>query len=212
VSKIFIVTYCRDEDIEFLKGIIEPGDVVVGVDQGIDLLLQNGVRFDYCIGDFDSAVCDVEGLGLTPEHIMPLQIEKDVSDLEYALQDFADSEGEIVVINNLQGRLDHILSVINLLEAHPNVSIRSARQDAYVVSGSYQATLPIGTTLSLMPITEQVQGVVTAGLFYALAGETLYKHNSRGLSNKTVDKNIEINFIDGRLLVIINRLEGQYAT
>jgi len=208
VRKIFLVTYCNNDDITFLKTLLQQGDIIAGIDQGTDLLLQNGITPTYCLGDFDSTLTDIAGLGLPPQNIIRLKVQKEDSDLEYALQYFANTEAEIVVINNLQGRLDHILSVLNLLEAHPSVCIRSAKQDVYFVSNSFKASLPVGTTLSLLPQTETVEGITTVGLFYKLQGETLYKKKNRGLSNISVDKNIEINFLDGQLLVVINRLEG----
>ena len=184
---------------QYLKTKIDFGDTVVGIDQGIQRLVSNGIPFHYCIGDYDSF--DVS-LVNDPCTIIKLDAEKDFTDLEYGVRYFPDHE--IFIINNLQGRIDHILGVIHLLELRHDIHIISASQEIHLVRKHYSANLPIGTTISLIPISEKVTNITTSGLYYRLDNETLYRKKSRGLSNKNVDNFIDVFFLDGELLIIIN--------
>jgi thiamine pyrophosphokinase len=65
--------------------------------------------------------------------------------------------------------------------------------------------LPINTIISLIPLTDSVNGIFTKGLYYELKNESLFRNSSRGLSNKNVDNFIEINIIDGELIILVNK-------
>ena len=173
--------------------------MIVGVDQGIARLIDNGISFQYCIGDFDSFD---ERLLNESHEIIRLDKDKDFTDLEYAVRYFAGHE--ICIVNNLQGRIDHILAVVYLLESYDNIYIMSAKQEIHLAKKHFCAHLPIGTTISLIPISNQVKKIKTQGLQYPLEYETLYRKKSRGISNKNLDNFIDISFLDGKLLIIIN--------
>jgi thiamine pyrophosphokinase len=206
MSKFFFVTYCDDEDIHLLKRLYTEGDVIVGVDQGFDVLMRNEIVPEYVIGDFDSTLlCEDE----FPDRckVIKLNTEKDESDLEYAINYFQDSGASytnFVIINNLQGRTDHTMSAIHLVETYPNISIMSGSQEIELVENDFTKELPIDTCVSLIPLTDKVSGVSTQGLYYGLQNEILYRKKSRGLSNKNTEKVIKINISDGKLLVISN--------
>ena len=200
MSKVYLVSYCDDSDIKYLKSRLDSDDIVVGVDQGIAGLTANNVPFQYGIGDFDSFD---ECLLSDSIKIIKLDREKDCTDLEYAVHYFA--KHEICIINNLQGRIDHTLAALSLLESYDNTYIMSAKQEIHLAKKHFSANLPIGTTISLIPISEQVKNIKTQGLYYPLENETLYRKKSRGISNKNVDNFIDILFLDGELLIVINK-------
>jgi len=207
MDTIFLVTYCDDRDIIYLKTLLQTGDLLVGIDQGILRLLAHNLSPDYYIGDWDSLVADLKPLiqqKVPSKNIIELQSEKDDSDLEHALKYFTPQKKNMVIVNNLQGRIDHALSAISLLAGTPNICIKSATTTVYLSTGQFTLTLPVQTTISLIPFTETVDNITTTGLYYQLSHEILHKTNSRGLSNFNIDKNIHISFSGGKLLVIIN--------
>jgi thiamine pyrophosphokinase len=162
------------------------------------------------IGDFDSYNPLDETIELCIANnpsfrFIRLSPDKDLSDLEYAVRYFLSLGYNITIVNNLQGRIDHILSSLYLLELGEDISISSASQDVFLAKNNFSISLPLDTTISLIPISKVVTQVKTHGLLYPLENETIYRANSRGLSNKNVDKNIDISFLDGRILVVINR-------
>ena len=94
----------------------------IGVDRGVEILIEQGIRPIYAIGDFDS----IENQNLlTKLKIERLPTRKDVTDshaaVEYALLQGYD---EIDIYGVTGGRLDHFLSAMCLLEKYQNVKIR----------------------------------------------------------------------------------------
>jgi len=249
MNKTYLVSYCENEDIDFLKTMLAPNDILVGVDQGADLLFKNFLTPDFIIGDFDSFPVNESKI---PEkcQIIRLNPDKDESDLEYAVRYFLDrndvlsnsklkscpdndevesnfaecesvaQQREIIIINNMQGRIDHTLSVLGLLEQQyeltndsesmksknkTTICILNSATEIYLSRGHFQKEILSNSTISLIPISDEVKKISTRGMLYELDKETLYRKKTRGISNKNIDKNIAINFCVGELLVVINK-------
>jgi thiamine pyrophosphokinase len=132
---------------------------------------------------------------------------KDQTDLELAL-DLAIARGatEITILGALGGRFDQTLANALLLVkpamARIPARIAGADFDAWLAWERATITGRVGETVSLIPLTEQVQGIVTEGLLYPLRNETLYLGAARGVSNALVAERAEIRFARGLLLVI----------
>lgn len=60
----------------------------------------------------------------------------------------------------------------------------------------------IGDTLSLIPFQDDVVGIITNGLEYALRGETLHFGPARGVSNVIISPEASVTFKSGILLII----------
>ena len=90
------------------------GDLIIAADSGYLGAQKLGIRPDILLGDFDS-LGDVK----TPDSVKRLQVpsEKDFTDTQLAV-DTAIKNGatEIVIIGGLDGRLDHTLSNLAILE------------------------------------------------------------------------------------------------
>ena len=224
----FFVSYCSDKDIELLKKRYNSDDVLIGVDQGADILYRNGLKPNFVIGDFDSLQTDLKEFGSECE-IITLSIEKDQSDLEYAIDYFLNAKCkmknvntpahqpignrhykrgmesvEIVIINSLQGRVDHILSTIYLFEKYPQAKILNAEQEVFWINKDFVSEMPLNTCLSLLPISDEVKNVTTSGLYYSLNNETLQRMNSRGISNKSLENKVMISFEEGKMIGVIS--------
>jgi thiamine pyrophosphokinase len=159
------------------------GTLVIAADGGLRKAELLGLRPALVIGDGDS---------LAPETLAELEekgielrlhpVDKDESDTELALRE-AVSRGarRIVVLGALGGlRLDHELANMLLLGlpalAGREVTLVDGRTTVRLLAGD-GARLELrgtaGDIVSLLPLSEQVTGVRTAGLRFALAGETL---------------------------------------
>lgn len=95
----------------------EAFDVHIGVDRGSLWLIENHLSADIALGDFDSVTADeFSGIDKNAREIIRLKPEKDVTDLEAALQlavtHFPDAA--FTIIGALGGRLDHELTNIYL--------------------------------------------------------------------------------------------------
>jgi thiamine pyrophosphokinase len=74
--------------------------------------------------------------------------------------------------------------------------------DAWIAWDHISIIGKIGETVSLLPITEHCEGIVTAGLRFPLRNETLSLGSPRGVSNELLLKSAQVTFARGLLLVI----------
>jgi thiamine pyrophosphokinase len=132
--------------------------------------------------------------------------DKNETDLELAL-DLAITRGatEISILGALGGRFDQMLANVLLLvkpaRAKISARIAGADFDAWLAWGDTNIRGRVGETVSLIPLTERVEGIVTRGLRYALQNETLYFGAARGVSNELSAECAEVSFARGLLLV-----------
>ena len=59
-----------------------------------------------------------------------------------------------------------------------------------------------GDILSLIPVSPEVIGVETEGLYYPLKGETLFMGLARGISNEFLGKTAKVAVKEGLLLAV----------
>ncbi|MCK9328549.1 MAG: thiamine diphosphokinase [Candidatus Cloacimonetes bacterium] len=202
---VYIVSYVTKEDIFFLNNLsVEDENIVVGVDQGANVLLCYNIVPDYIIGDFDSFIGLIKDVPDTVK-IIKLDKKKDYSDLEYAIDYFIDKHKDICIVNNMQGRLDHILACLTLIEkstSKTKIFICNHFEEIRLLSETNVLNFKKNTLVSLIPLSEKVLNVSTNGLEYPLTSETLFRNSSRGLSNIVKNETIEISFKTGKLLLI----------
>lgn len=133
--------------------------------------------------------------------------EKDENDLELAL-DLAITRGAtaITILGALGGRFDQVLANVLLLvkpaRAKVTARIAGANFDAWLAWERAIIHGRIGETISLIPLTERVEGIVTRGLRYALQNETLDLGATRGVSNELIAESAEVTFTRGLLLIV----------
>ncbi len=160
------------------------------------------------IGDFDSldgptrAWCEN-----AHTEFMPYPSAKDETDLELAIAlALARGAEEITILGALGGRFDQTIANMFLLikPASRQIPARlaDARFEAWIATQQATITGKIGETVSLIPLTERVEGIVTRGLKYPLRNETLYRDSSRGVSNVLMAEQAEIMFNQGMVLVV----------
>jgi thiamine pyrophosphokinase len=99
----------------------EPDEFIVGVDSGLDYLVENRLLIDLAVGDFDSVNPNLLDTVLkTAKTVIRLEPEKDVTDLAYAV-DYLYSNMEyesMTVFGGIGGRVDHFLANLNLLKKY----------------------------------------------------------------------------------------------
>lgn len=133
--------------------------------------------------------------------------EKDKTDLELAL-DLALARGatEIAVLGALGGRVDQLLANVLLLlkPARANIAARlvSAESEVWIATARIIIEGHRGETVSLLPLTARVEGIVTRGLRYPLRNETLTRGTTRGISNELTARRAAVTLRRGILLVV----------
>lgn len=203
----YIIThYAPDEIISGYSNI--QGDVYA-VDEGLQKVHALGLKPCYIIGDFDSVSEELlQKYQATP--IMRHQSMKDETDTELALQ-FCVESGKyrkIVICNDMQGRFDHALAIVqNLNWLHGlglEACIENARQRIFFLDQHTLLKVPENTLLSLISWSDEAIFEESTGLAYPLDSLHIRRHQSRGISNVCISSEVEISLKDGIVLAILN--------
>ncbi|CAN5861619.1 thiamine diphosphokinase [soil metagenome] len=187
--------------------------LIVAADGGAARAELLGLRPDIVVGDLDSLSPEtVDRLRSDGVEVLQHRADKDESDTELALRE-AISRGarQLIIVGGLGGpRVDHSLANVLLLSLpQPDgceVVLVDGPASLRVMGLAGQDTLTLdglpGDLVSLLPLSERVEGVRSEGLVYALDDETLEQGPSRGLSNVMRAAQAIIRSRSGRLAVI----------
>jgi thiamine pyrophosphokinase len=133
---------------------------------------------------------------------------KDETDLEVAVA-YAVRQGArcILLLGALGGRLDQMVANLLMMartEWPVRIMLADEQQLAQVVGAGEQLILeaPIGSTVSVIPLTASVTGITYTGLEYPLTNHTLYLGSTRGVSNMIIGSPATIQVATGLLLVV----------
>lgn len=180
-------------------------DLRIAADAGYENALALGERVDLLLGDFDSLK-----LQDVPGEVERLQVpaEKDFTDTQLAV-DTALKKGatEICIIGGLDGRLDHTLSNLAILE-----DLQKKRVYATITNG-YNRVRYIESTstlvarsgfryLSLLCLSERAKGVSVEGCKYPLKNATLNRSYQYAVSNELVGNCALISVRKGGIYVV----------
>src|SRR3712207_1848391 len=198
-------------DLQPFHALIQCSDLLIAADGGARYLLALNHMPHLAVGDFDSLgeplLAHLEQAGV---EVQRHPAHKEETDLELALLE-ATRRGAtyIYVLAALGGRPDQHLANLQLL-THPalaNVEVRLLHEqwEVFVVRGSAYVRGSPGDTISLLPMTETVDGIVTTGLFYPLQNEALRLGPARGISNVLTHSTAHISIKAGLLLCMHER-------
>ncbi|SHE60627.1 thiamine pyrophosphokinase [Seinonella peptonophila] len=189
---------------------IQSDDKIIAVDGGAESLLQEGIIPTEVVGDFDTlSLTDQQKLKELEVSMVILPSEKDMSDTQYAIEIACDQSDELLLLGLWGGpRIDHALANLYLLEM---VAARGCHAIMYHNHNRIQLCQgPTKLTflrnqfhyLSLIPISPELKGVTNQGLKYPLKDATLYRSDSRGISNEWVDDVAGVEWTSGTCLII----------
>ena len=166
------------------------GDMIIAADSGYNNAKLMGVRPDILLGDFDSL-----GENNIPSGIKTLKVpaEKDFTDTQLAV-DTALKNGadEIIIIGGLDGRLDHTLSNLAILEDLWEKKIFSLLTDGknrvrYIENASTLIPRSGYKYLSLIARTKKLKGVEIKGCKYPLKNAVIDKNFQYAVSNEITE-------------------------
>ncbi|MDZ5711677.1 thiamine diphosphokinase [Jeotgalibacillus haloalkalitolerans] len=186
----------------------------VGVDRGAHYLLQKNIQFNHAFGDFDS-VSPEEFMMIREkvEHIHDEPPEKDMTDMEIALNWALKQDQPVRVIGVTGGRLDHFFGNIQLLLSqqaleHPYTIVIEDEKNLISCHfpGRFRAEKnELYPYLSFIPFTTNVKGLTLSGVKYPLSRRHITYGMTLTLSNEIVDDFASISFEDGILMMIRSR-------
>ncbi len=201
----------RDFALSFLEK--EKFDRMIGVDNGLRFLFDNGIRPTHVVGDFDTA--DPE---LVDYYRQQKEIEmrtfnpvKDSTDTQIAIELALElHSSEIVILGGTGSRLDHVLGNIQslMLAKKQGVScvILDENNRIQLIDGEtvLEKEKQYGTYVSLIPLTTEVTGVDLIGFKYPLENYTFTSTGSAGfgVSNEITAKEGKIRIKSGIFVMI----------
>jgi thiamine pyrophosphokinase len=184
-------------------------DVIIAANGGAHHCLEHHIDPLYVIGDLDSLSSEeVNQLQSKGAKVIRYPVKKDFTDLELALQHALElNTDEILIYGALGRRWDQTLANLLLASAYPQAEIRlvDGNQEFYYVQSGETRKIPgqPGDTVSLVPLTERVEGITTNKLEYPLSGETLHFGSTRGVSNIMQEDQASVQVRNGLLLCVV---------
>ncbi|MFB1081155.1 thiamine diphosphokinase [Jeotgalibacillus sp. JSM ZJ347] len=186
----------------------------IGVDSGTVFLMNRNIRPEYAFGDFDSVTAsEMDLIRQQVNHIHEEPPEKDMTDMEIALNWALKKDQPIRILGVTGGRQDHFFGNIQLLLSHPALThphtIRIEDENNQLtchLPGSFTVEkndqYPY---LSFIPFTTEVKGLTLSGVKYPLKQQLITYGMTLTLSNEIVDDFASISFADGILMMIRSR-------
>lgn len=199
------------EDYTYYRKYLEKAQLLVCADGGAAHLRRMGVKPDVLLGDLDSiSEEDLEHFKDAGVKIEKFPAEKDMTDTELAVQ-YAIDRGcdTIIIIGGVGTRLDHslanILSLKKIMDRNVRGFVVDEHNEITIIRDSIKLFREEGVKVTLLPLTEKVEGVTTKGLYYPLVDATMEMGTSWGVSNEFSCEEAEISIKSGLLLIIRSR-------
>ncbi len=159
----------------------------------------------------DAIVGDMDSLDQAPDGVALLRVEDpDLTDSEKCVHHLADQGCDrIILLGGSGGRQDHHLVNLALPLAEPG-RILLAGDDFWAmgIEGREIFDLPPGRGLSIFPLHGPVRGLSLRGTEYPLENVDLAFTHGLSASNRVSDSWVEVEVIEGRLLLIVERRPG----
>ena len=185
--------------------VIEPdeGDLVIAADGGFDHLIRIGARCDLLVGDLDS-IKDVP----TGVEVVRFPVRKDETDMHLAYLEGA-SRGyrDFYILGGTGGREDHTFANYCLLlyiadRGHSARLLSDTGEVQILKNSKITLTGEPMKHLSLFPFGGVAHGVSVSGAEYECEGITLDPCFPLAVSNRFLDKEVNISVLCGALLVM----------
>lgn len=189
-------------------------DYVIAADRGMEFCCRAGLIPDCIIGDYDSVQPEVyhyfRGKDGIEWHSYPA--EKDDTDSGLAVELAIEKKSSAVHMIGMTGtRIDHMLGNIQLLRRSLEQGIEGRILDTHnrirLVRGReiLQRKDAFGSYVSLLPLTDSLEGVTLTGFKYPLTDAVMRCDNTLGISNELADETACIKIQQGIGILIESR-------
>jgi thiamine pyrophosphokinase len=179
-------------------------DWFICADGGANTAVRFGSIPHLIIGDFDSV--EKETLRVFRKVETQKLKDQNSTDLEKALTAAIQKKcTEIVVLGATGGRLDHAignLSALAKFSRKTNIKFIDDIGEFIPVGHNLEITLPIGTNISLLPLS-RCRAIVTKGLKWNLNNESLQLGIRESTSNSVVSSHVNIKVQSGDLIAFV---------
>ncbi len=187
------------------------GQNIIAGDRGLEALYQLELIPNHVVGDFDSVSPEILAFYKNQPQIIfhTYNAEKDNTDTDIALKLAIQlKSSKITILGALGKRMDHALANIHILKDALEANIPCQILDKYnrIYLINREITLKkdevYGKYISLIPLTNEVEGLTLTGFKYPLNDYTLPIGTSLGVSNEIIKDTAHIKMDKGILTVI----------
>ena len=199
-------------DLSQAKKIIIKEDCLIAADGGVKHIFKLGLIPQIIIGDFDSTPKNMKS---TPTKIVKYPTKKDKTDFELTIDYCLKNKfQEIIIFGVLGDRIDHMLANIFLLSKfqteNPTFKIKivEGKKEIFILNKEITINGKIGDEISIIPVSEKLEGIVTDGLEYQLNNEVLLFGSTRGISNVMNKTSAQITASSGTGIVIYLKINS----
>lgn len=188
---------------------LKEGDFVVGVDKGCDALYKYKIMPDLILGDFDSANKDViEYFILNNVKNLKFNFDKDYTDTDLGFRKAIENGADEILLFGATGtRMDHFLGNLGILlkSLKDNIKMKIIDDNniMYLIDKPTRISGENGRTISFHAISDTVKNLSIKGARYKLNNYDMSLLEPRAICNEFIDKDIEISFDSGIILVIL---------
>ncbi|MFA7560757.1 MAG: thiamine diphosphokinase [Candidatus Izemoplasmatales bacterium] len=180
----------------------ESDEFLVGIDSGLYYLLDNNLKIDLAVGDFDSINPKyIPMIKQRADKVIELEKAKNMTDLAFALDYLYNNMDydAIEVYGGISGRIDHFLANLNLISKY-NFTLRDNKHLIYIISKGRYDIENYKKYISFFAL-EDVYGLTLNGFKFNLDSYYLSTQDSLCVSNEGSGV---VEFSKGKLLVIMS--------
>lgn len=189
-------------------------EYIVAADHGLLFCLENDLKVDMVVGDFDSAPKGVLEQ-YTDRYDVPVRTfnpVKDATDTEIAVRQVMEAGADEVVLLGATGtRLDHVIGNMQCLHIFLEAGIRARIVDSHNEISLHDKGFTIkkaeqfGAYVSFIPAGDEIRKLTLKGFKYPLRERDVTNRDSLCISNEVTEDVAEVMFEDGRVFMIQSR-------
>lgn len=189
-------------------------ETIIAVDNGLKILNEINIKPNHIVGDFDTVdkkILDIYNNDKTIE-IHKYNPIKDNTDTDIAIKLAIElNSDKVIILGGIGTRIDHVIANIHILKYALDKNI-----ECKIIDENNEIQLINKTTvlnkkaimkkyISLIPLTESVEGINLKGFKYELEDGRLTIGSSLGVSNEIVEEQAIIEFDSGILIMILSK-------
>ncbi len=186
-------------------------EYIVAADKGLAFCLEQKLKVDMIVGDFDSL-----GNSLLEEYLTQFAVPvrrfnpvKDATDTEIAIQQVIEAGADQVALVGVTGtRLDHTLGNLQCLHLLLEAGIEGEIVDPYNRITLHEKPFSLkrekqyGNYVSFLPAGEVVENMTLQGFAYPLTNRRVTNRDSLCVSNKITEEEAFVSFTSGKVYMI----------
>ncbi len=185
---------------------IEPS-LKVGIDKGSFLALENGIKLDYAIGDFDSCSEEEKAKILAEVPcVIKLNPIKDDTDTKHAYSIWKNEKDvSFIILGGIEGkRIEHFYANLELAMLDKRITIQDSNTIIRLLNDEETIKQSEYKYISFFPLEEKGR-LTLKGFAYDLDDEEIFKGQGLAVSNELKENECFIKVNDGKFLMFLSK-------